>query len=485
MAEIDLSLLFPKGQARPVTIKSLLPKVQRIRSYSQGYKIKWLDSNRPQPTIGKDHSQKPTRWLIDGTEHRPTTEELCLVSSFPKGYRFSGNDNDAWNRIGNSVPPMLTRAIAMQIKHILFNGESLIPYPKAMSYLEILESAWLDHLKPKAPDAPTVISTFAGGGGSSLGYSMAGYRELLAVEWDDNAVATFRLNFPEIPVYHGDIAKLSVEECLKLAGIEPGELDLLDGSPPCQGFSTAGKRILDDPRNQLFREYVRLLRGLKPKVFLMENVSGMVKGKMKLVFAEIMRELKASGYRVSARLMNAMYFNVPQSRQRMIFIGVREDLGIEPSHPKGESRPTPGRVIEGAGQEGLNGKYLLLNGKTSKLIKLLKPGQGLEQLYEHIHGKGKKAYFAFSRLHPDRPSRTIAKDSAGLFHYTEDRTLSIGEYKRIASFPDDYQFIGSFTTALQRIGNSVPPLFIRSIAAHIQQEILSKVTSRDSIRLSE
>ena len=83
---------------------------------------------------------------------------------------------------------------------------------------------------------------------------------------------------------------------------------------------------MDDGRNQLFREYVRLLRGLKPKAFVMENVSGMVKGKMKLIFAEIMRELKASGYYVSARRMNAMYFGVPQSRQRMIFIGVREDL---------------------------------------------------------------------------------------------------------------------------------------------------------------
>jgi DNA (cytosine-5)-methyltransferase 1 len=83
---------------------------------------------------------------------------------------------------------------------------------------------------------------------------------------------------------------------------------------------------MDDGRNQLFREYVRLLRGLKPNVFVMENVSGMVKGRMKIIFAEIMREMKASGYTVSARLMNAMYFGVPQSRERMIFIGVREDL---------------------------------------------------------------------------------------------------------------------------------------------------------------
>jgi len=171
-----------------------------------------------------------------------------------------------------------------------------------------------------------VISLFAGCGGSSLGYSMAGYRELLAVEWDDHAVETFRLNFPDVPVWHGDIADLSVEKCLELAGLRPEELDVLDGSPPCQGFSTAGKRKMDDGRNQLFREYVRLLRGLEPKVLVMENVSRMVKGKMKLIFAESVRELKASGYHVSARLMNAMYFGVPQSRQRMIFIGVREDL---------------------------------------------------------------------------------------------------------------------------------------------------------------
>ncbi len=136
-----------------------------------------------------------------------------------------------------------------------------------------------------------MISLFAGCGGSSLGYSMAGYRELLAVEWDDHAVETFRLNFPDVPVWHGDIAMLSVEECLRITGLKPGELDVLDGSPPCQGFSTAGKRKMDDGRNQLFQEYVRLLRGLRPKVLVMENVSGMVMGKMKLIFAEIMREL--------------------------------------------------------------------------------------------------------------------------------------------------------------------------------------------------
>lgn len=101
------------------------------------------------------------------------------------------------------------------------------------SYLESLEAAWAQHLASRADDAPTVISTFAGEGGSSLGFSMAGYRELLAVEWDQHAVDTLRLNFPHLPIYHGDIAKLSVDECLNRAGIQPGQLDVFDGSPPC------------------------------------------------------------------------------------------------------------------------------------------------------------------------------------------------------------------------------------------------------------
>jgi DNA (cytosine-5)-methyltransferase 1 len=197
---------------------------------------------------------------------------------------------------------------------------------KIADYPAHLEACWQEHLKPRDPNAPTVISLFAGCGGSSLGYSMAGFRELLAVEWDDHAVETFRLNFPDVPVWHGDIGKLSVEECLRIAKLKPGELDVLDGSPPCQGFSTAGKRRMEDGRNTLFREYVRLLRGLQPKVLIMENVSGMVKGRMKIIFVEILKELKASGYHVSVRLMNAMYYGVPQSRQRMIFVGVREDI---------------------------------------------------------------------------------------------------------------------------------------------------------------
>src|SRR5512138_3312151 len=166
--------------------------------------------------------------------------------------------------------------------------------PKIEDYRAHLEACWKEHLKPKDRNAPTVVSLFAGCGGSSLGYSMAGFRELLAVEWDDHAVETFKANFPDVPVFHGDIAKLSVEEALRITGLKPGELDVLDGSPPCQGFSTAGKRNMEDGRNQLFREYVRLLRDLQPK------------GADEAYLRRMRARAEASGYQVSARLMNAM-----------------------------------------------------------------------------------------------------------------------------------------------------------------------------------
>jgi len=161
--------------------------------------------------------------------------------------------------------------------------------------------------------SPTHISLFSGCGGSSFGFKLAGFRTLLSVEWDSHAATTYRANFPGTDLYEGDIAALSVEEVLTRAKLEPGQLACLDFSPPCQGFSSVGKRDFADPRNQLFREAVRLLRGLKPHTFVCENVRGMVSGHMKLIFRQIMQELRASGYKVTARLMNAKFFGVPQS----------------------------------------------------------------------------------------------------------------------------------------------------------------------------
>lgn len=335
-------------------------------------------------------------------------------------------------------------------------------------YRAVLDEAWAQHLAPRELDAPTVISLFAGCGGSSLGYSMAGFRELLAVEWDNNAVATFRLNFPDVPVYHGDIAKLTVDEVLKLTDLQSGELDVLDGSPPCQGFSTAGKRMLDDPRNQLFREYVRLLDGLKPRVFVMENVSGMVKGKMKLVFADILRALKGCDYRVSARLMNAMYFQVPQSRARMIFIGVREDVERAPSHPSAERSAVSVREALRDVPDDPSAFVVGAHTKIFQDMRLVKPGQSQPGHHSHI------------RLPIDKPSPALLADSGfGHYHYwhpLDHRVLTFNELKTLSSFPPMFQLCGEPGQRWARIGNSVPPLFMRAIAQHVRQHLLPSNT---------
>lgn len=301
---------------------------------------------------------------------------------------------------------------------------------------------------------------------------MAGFRELLAVEWDQNACDTFRLNFPDVPVWQGDIGKLSVEEVLEITGSQPGGLDVLDGSPPCQGFSTAGKRNMDDDRNQLFREYVRLLRGLQPRVFVMENVSGMVKGKMKLIFAEVLRELKASGYRVSARLIDAAYFNVPQHRQRIIFVGVRDGLG-DPSHPSAYSAPVTFReacsdVSSGDAEERPTGDIVRAYARLHTGTWSTNP-----RIYRSVKGNlGSSLSLKWASW--DSPCGTIIKDErafTGVVHPDHKRYLSLSEMKRVTSFPDAFAFTDR-KNGLLRIGNSVPPLFMKAIAEHIRTELL-------------
>ena len=280
---------------------------------------------------------------------------------------------------------------------------------------------------------PTVISTFAGCGGSSLGYKWAGFRELLAIDFDDNAVETFKLNFPEVPCWKRDIREVTGAEIMAACHIKPGDLDVLDGSPPCQGFSTAGKRKVLDPRNDLFREYVRLIKELQPKVFVMENVSGMVKGIMKGRFIEIMKDLKSTGYNVKAKMMNAKWYEVPQSRERMIFIGVKDG---DPSFPK----PT-GKVITANSALGRSTRFVA--------------GSYNKKSYKSGH---------------NRPFPTITKN--GISAFSHDKNYSIEDAKTLSSFPKEFQFKGNFQQQWARIGNAVMPRFMYHIAKNIKENIL-------------
>lgn len=189
-----------------------------------------------------------------------------------------------------------------------------------------------------------VVSTFSGCGGSCLGFKMAGFEHVYASEFVPAARETYAANFPDVYLDDRDIRKTSAGDILKRTGLKKGQLDVLEGSPPCSSFSTAGKRSkawgdvkkysdTEQRTDDLFFEFTRLLRGLAPKTFVAENVSGLVKGVAKGYFLEILRELKAAGYNVTCRVLDAQWLGVPQQRARTIFVGVREDLKVEPAHP--------------------------------------------------------------------------------------------------------------------------------------------------------
>ena len=314
---------------------------------------------------------------------------------------------------------------------------------------------------------PKVISTFSGCGGSSMGYHLAGYDVLMAVEMDNHAAETYKLNFPDTIVYHGDIHDLTIDEILEKTKLKPGELDLFDGSPPCQGFSMIGKREYCDPKNQLYNEYIRLLRGLKPKTFVMENVKGLVIGKMKLIFKDILTELKNSGYDVQVKLMNAKYYNCATERERLIFIGVREDLGIPASHPNPQTRPISIQSAIGH----LEGKYTDSR-KYVEYAKYLRQGEKSGNIPDFPTRERD-----IRRCKQDQPCPTITRKRQ-LIHYKENRRLTIEEESILQSFTykdNNFKWVGSDNQIQQRIGNSVPPNLMKAIAQHIKKEILEKI----------
>ncbi len=264
-----------------------------------------------------------------------------------------------------------------------------------------------------------VVSLFAGCGGSSLGYKMAGCDVLAAVERDPHAVATYRANHDGTTLLYADITQLDPLAILKQVGLTPGNLDILDGSPPCQGFSLAGKRQLNDPRNRLFEEYVRFLQSIQPKAFVMENVPGLVSGPMQGIFREMTGMLRQAGYVVKARILNAAHYGVPQSRRRVIVLGIRADLGVPPTHPAPLTRPLTFReAITGLSETGL---ISVPTGKALTIAKALKAGESGAGLHRRY---GQKCHdFSLERLSWYKPSPTVCKTlrpgQCGLLHPEE------------------------------------------------------------------
>ena len=305
----------------------------------------------------------------------------------------------------------------------------------------------------------TVISLFAGAGGSLLGYKLAGFKELLAIEWNSICINTLKLNYSNLNIWKKDIRNVKGKDILKYLNIDIGELDILDGSPPCQGFSLAGKRKIDDKRNDLVRENIRLINEIQPKVFIIENVKGMIVGKMKILFKQYLKELKQLNYNVEVALLNAKYYNVPQSRERLIFMGVRKDLNLKPIFPK----PSNNIIIVLEALKDVNNKTY---------------GPELTKLYKYYWNKTKPGkalgkFLTYKKINPLKVSPTIVKGNP-LYHWSKCRYLTIEEAKRLQTFPDDYKFYGNYKQQWEQIGNSVPPLLMKAIAECIKTNILDK-----------
>jgi DNA (cytosine-5)-methyltransferase 1 len=372
-----------------------------------------------------------------------------------------------------------------------------------------------------------VASTFSGGGGSCTGYRMAGFKVVWANEFVPAAQESYRANHPETFLDCRDIKNVTAEDVMRDGGLKPGELDLFDGSPPCQAFSTAGKREkgwgkdktyehgAKQKNETLFGEYIRLLKGLQPKTFVAENVSGLAKGTAKGWFLEILRDLKACGYVVTCRQLDAQWLGVPQSRSRLIFVGVREDLELQPAHPsplsyrysvrdalpwivKAESGPTgfgvgsqradiPAPTVSASMQAPYGDHHVTaarrgrIDDAANPCPTVLASNAGFSDLaVEMIVGND-----AFAPKWGPVDSGPCPTIMAGGPHggsgeirnlaTMERRKFTIAEVKRICSFPDDYVLTGSYAQQWERLGNSVPPVMMSHIARTIRDEILMKI----------
>jgi DNA (cytosine-5)-methyltransferase 1 len=343
-----------------------------------------------------------------------------------------------------------------------------------MTYAEVLSQLWRDHLAGRRQHAPTVCDTFSGGGGSGLGWSSAGFDEVCAVEWTSLAAGVLRENFPRTQVYETDIRDFDPRD----TGLEPGELDVQGGSPPCQGFSNAkAHRDAEDPRNQLWKAFHRCAAYWRPRIMVLENVATMGAGSTGPIFREMMTALGDLGYDLDARKVRFDYLGVPQKRQRLIVIGVRSDLGIKPRFP----RPSgPVVTVRQAWQDLPGAAYEHRpSPKVLRLAQITAPGErGADALKQR---GGKEESYSLRRLGFDQPGYTIVSSDArmgkGQLHPRLNRFITEPEIKRLGSFPDEFSFesmsglsdADRYRSVYHVVGNSVPPLAMRSIALTVRE----------------
>jgi DNA (cytosine-5)-methyltransferase 1 len=356
-----------------------------------------------------------------------------------------------------------------------------------------------------------VISTFAGGGGSSTGYRLAGGKILCVNEFVEEAQNTYKENYPDTPILPGDIKKLSGDDFTGIANTT--DIDILDGSPPCSAFSVAGKlshstggkhsdgwgqtKKYSDGKmveniEDLFFEFLRVANDIKPKVVIAENVAGLTIGEAKQYYNKILNEFEKIGYEVSSQVLDSRYYGVSQTRTRVIFIGVRSDIaeqvglnfmninGIFPQ-PSKNVIPLKDALIDLEYDEE-EIKYLTEKWSNTAYYKQtvsLMPTDPEKVLTGgDYHPKGH--HFNVKRVSQYAPAPTLTamgsgETTAGACHWSEARKLTLGELKRIMSLPDDFKLTGKWTQKAERIGRMVPPLMMKRIAESVYENVLSKL----------
>jgi DNA (cytosine-5)-methyltransferase 1 len=344
------------------------------------------------------------------------------------------------------------------------------------------------------------ISLFSGAGGLDRGTEDAGYEVRAALEWDRDAAATMEKNFTHLvsPVITEDILHVPTDRILAAAGLRDGERpDLLVGGPPCTPFSKSGfwlewKREGLDPTASLLQEYTRVLREARPRRFVLENVYALTYNNKasKPAYDRLMREIDEAGYHASPKVLNAADYGVPQARPRLFVLGVPKDQPL-PEHPRpthggqwerrtighhGNPHMTAGQALDGLVTEPEPTEAV--NGKYGHLLADIPPGDNYLFYTEHrghpdpkFRWRGK--YWSFLlKLSPDRPAPTIQAQPGpyiGPFHW-DNRRLRVAELKRLFTFPDTFELVGTRGCVQAQIGNSVPPLLARQVieALHAQ-----------------
>lgn len=317
----------------------------------------------------------------------------------------------------------------------------------------------------------TFIDLFSGVGGLLRGFIDAGYKPLFSVEYWKPAIDTHKLNYPDIPLLTEDIRKIDNKRLSEYKGI----IDIVVGGPPCQGFSTIGKRLIKDPRNELVFEFIRFVAETKPKIFLMENVRGLLSSDDGKIKEAIANEFSSIGYNIISKVICAADYGVPQMRYRVFFLGVRDDYQIEPRFPdptnSKENYMTVGDAINdlmGLEEKVENHIPMKHNKIVSERIKYIKEGEGIPQegLPSHI-SKGSRSDYkdnkiknfshVYRRLHREKPSTTMVPGhNAFPLHPVADRSLTVREAARIQTFPDDVVFCGTRQDQCIQVGNAVP-----------------------------